>query len=319
MPDLPISGLPAASTPLSGSELVVVVQIGTTCQTPVSSLSLIGPPGPPGPAGPTGPPGPGIDTGMSYNFTAPQTVTSYGLTVQICSNEIYGVQTQPGALIASVITGGFAAMHADNNLASPAIVAKPDPSFGYAAGGFYSPDSNYVATLGNSGASAAALSSPSANIIICDSTDAIAVGMGTCAFQTIRQGVWQGTPIAPSYGGSLPSSSVDLQAAIAAVPSLLTVTAPNDGNSHQYLVGGYLNVTANGGTQSVLLSVTWTDENGNIQTFGVSLGPPGLVQFAPGADITISVSPNTIITLATTLPGTGSVTYDVGGFIGQRS
>ena len=55
MADIKISGLPAATTPLSGTEQIAIVQGAVTKKA--TAADLIGPAGPPGATGPTGPQG----------------------------------------------------------------------------------------------------------------------------------------------------------------------------------------------------------------------------------------------------------------------
>lgn len=88
-----ISEMAAAVTPLSGSELVPVVQSGANKRVAVSALMVAGPAGPQGPAGPMGPQGPkgdadwtkqqavaapltGLNTSLTGNITASDTVLS---------------------------------------------------------------------------------------------------------------------------------------------------------------------------------------------------------------------------------------------------
>lgn len=113
-------------------------------------------------------------------------------------------------------------------------------------------------------------------------------------------------------------TTADLTAQSAAVASVVTATSPNDGNAHQYSIGGYLVITAiSAGT--VTFQLTYTDETATSRT--ANLFPMGLTSAsltATGAfqfpNTTIRVNPNTAITLVTTFAGV-SVTYDVGGFI----
>ncbi len=41
MTDIPISDLPAATLPLTGAELVMLVQNGITCKAPVTALNVL--------------------------------------------------------------------------------------------------------------------------------------------------------------------------------------------------------------------------------------------------------------------------------------
>lgn len=58
MADKKISELAVATTPLSGNELIPVVQSGVNKRITASDLMVAGPPGPQGPVGPIGPQGP---------------------------------------------------------------------------------------------------------------------------------------------------------------------------------------------------------------------------------------------------------------------
>lgn len=122
--------------------------------------------------------------------------------------------------------------------------------------------------------------------------------------------------------GSKPPTTADLTGQTAGVSSVVASTAPNDGSSHQYRLGAYVNITAV--TLDVLvLQATYTDENNAAQT--VSFFPMGLTSANLAStgvfsfpDTTIRVKPNTLITiLANLTTGTGSIAYDVGGNITQ--
>lgn len=115
----------------------------------------------------------------------------------------------------------------------------------------------------------------------------------------------------------------DLLAQTAAVASILSVTAPNDGNKHTYLVGGYITVTAIS-VNTVTLQVIFTDQNSAVQTlsfFGEGLTTAAVstvtsIGFPP---MTIRAKNNTSITVKTVTVGVGSQTYDTGCFIQQIS
>lgn len=101
--------------------------------------------------------------------------------------------------------------------------------------------------------------------------------------------------------------------------SVVTVTSPNDGVSHTYLVGGYITVTAIS-VNTLTLQATYTDETNTSRTqsfFGEGLttaavSTTGGFAFPP---ITVRSYPNTAVTVKTVVAGAGSDTYDVGGFI----
>lgn len=122
-----------------------------------------------------------------------------------------------------------------------------------------------------------------------------------------------------TQNGSIVASG-DLTAQTATVSSVTTVTSPNDGNAHTYLVGAYSIVTAiSAGT--VTVTCTYTDQNNAARTatfFGeglttAAISGTGATGFPP---ITIRTKANTAITLVATFAGV-SITYDVGGFIQQ--
>lgn len=311
MPDLPISGLPAATTPLSGVELVAVVQIGTTCQTPVSSFSLIGPVGPPGP------PGPGIDTGMSYAFTAPQSVAANSFQVDFCDPTdalhvpIGGMTIDNGTVKVTDPNGGF--IQLGYSPGGPLLTGQIiGANFaGSLALSVVSGDGAYQAGFAYQGYQAALFAGVGGEVACCTTSDAIQVFIGTCAFGVIRTGTWNGDPIVPSYGGSYPTVTADLAGQTAGVPSVVTATAPNDGEPHQYRIGCYVN-TLTGATVTVFVS--FTDETNTPQV--VSIEPAGGVNpFQIFPETTILCFPNTAITLTTNV--IGAIPYDVGGSITQ--
>lgn len=133
-----------------------------------------------------------------------------------------------------------------------------------------------------------------------------------------------GTGSSTLIGAGIPQivASADLMGQTGAVASVVAATSPNDGNPHTYSVGAYINVTA------ILVDVaqvqiTYTDENSAAIT--ATFFPQGLTSaniantgdfpFPPN---TIRVKANSLITLKTILTtGTGSITYDVGGYIMQ--
>ena len=71
MADQSISQLPVTTTPLSGSELAVVVQNGITKQTALQNIANLG-----GPAGPVGPQGPTGPTGAAATIQVQSTTTT---------------------------------------------------------------------------------------------------------------------------------------------------------------------------------------------------------------------------------------------------
>jgi hypothetical protein len=107
--------------------------------------------------------------------------------------------------------------------------------------------------------------------------------------------------------------------------SLVSLTSPNDGNKHAYLVSGLIKVTAyTSGT--ITLSVTYTDHGGTSQTENVQLNIVGSGGFNNGASsattfngvpMYITTNPNTTITVKTT--GPFSATYDVFATVLQLS
>jgi hypothetical protein len=124
-----------------------------------------------------------------------------------------------------------------------------------------------------------------------------------------------------AVGGSAIYSPVsfNITGQTAAVSSIGTATAPNDGNSHTYSVGGYLTVTAVA-TNTITLQTTYTDENNNSQTLSfygmgttvAALSATGASNFPP---MTIRVKANATITVKTTTTGIGTQTYDTGCYI----
>lgn len=122
-----------------------------------------------------------------------------------------------------------------------------------------------------------------------------------------------GTALAP-----LIAATNDLLAQTATVSSVVTATSPNDGASHQYQVGAYVDVTAiSAGT--VTVTYTYTDENSTSRTltlFGMGLTTAAVsaTGFTAFPVATIRVKANTAITLVATFAGV-SITYDVGGNI----
>jgi hypothetical protein len=116
--------------------------------------------------------------------------------------------------------------------------------------------------------------------------------------------------------------SNDLTGQTGAVSTVTTLTPPNDGKNRTYSIGAYLNVVAV--TLDVIkVQVTYTDENGTPQT--EDFFPSGLTSSAlstignnPMQSMTIRSAPNNPITIKTILTtGTGSISYDVGGWIQQ--
>lgn len=119
------------------------------------------------------------------------------------------------------------------------------------------------------------------------------------------------------------AASNDLIGQTGAVSSLFspTYTVPNDRNSHTYLTGGYLTVTAVS-VNTITLQVTYTDETNTSRTQsffgeGLTVAAISTVSMTAFPPMTIRCYPNTTITMKTTIVGVGSETYDVGGFLMQ--
>lgn len=113
----------------------------------------------------------------------------------------------------------------------------------------------------------------------------------------------------------------DLTGQTAAVASLITVTVPDDGSAHQYLVGGYITVTAVS-LNAITLAVDYTDETSTARTAtffgeGLTTAAVSTVGAFPFPPMTIRAKQNTTITIKTTVTGIGSETYDVGGWVLQ--
>jgi hypothetical protein len=112
-------------------------------------------------------------------------------------------------------------------------------------------------------------------------------------------------------------TSADATGQTAANTNVLTVTSPNDGNNHQYSIGGYINITAIS-IDVLQFQCRYTDENNVSQTltfFPMGVTSANLATTGPYSfpDTTIRVAPNTTIVfkVAVTVGG-GTVTYDVG-------
>jgi hypothetical protein len=108
----------------------------------------------------------------------------------------------------------------------------------------------------------------------------------------------------------------------AADPSFITVTSPNDGNKHTYLVSGMIKITV-AGSASINLQVAFTDHAGAAQTLNVPLSLAASpinaatsVGFWAGLPIYITVNPNTTISVSTAGTFT-SATYDDAAVIEQ--
>ncbi len=115
--------------------------------------------------------------------------------------------------------------------------------------------------------------------------------------------------------------TANLLARSATVASVLAVTSPNDGSSHQFTVSGYVSITAVS-ADTLVCSVGFTDENGTSRT--VNFIPPGAANgtlsttgFSSFPAVTIRAKDNTAITIAATVSGAGSITYDVGASVCQ--
>lgn len=149
-------------------------------------------------------------------------------------------------------------------------------------------------------------------------------GTGTFTTVSLTAGV---SGILPQANGGTGATSIigalfgtnDLTAQSAAVSSIITATAPNDGVAHQYNVGGYITITAIS-VNTISLQVDYTDETSTSRT--QSFFPEGLTSAAlatTGAfgfpPMTIRAKFNTAITIKTITVGAGSQVYDVGGNI----
>lgn len=149
-----------------------------------------------------------------------------------------------------------------------------------------------------------------------DSTGSVGAS-GNILTSTVTGTAWK-APVAA--GSPFVAAHADLTAQGAAVSSVTTVTAPNDGSSHTYQVGGYVTITAIS-AGSLTLQATYTDETSTSRTqsfFGeglttAALSTTGGFAFPP---MTIRAKQNTAITVLTTFTGV-STTYDVGGVIIQ--
>lgn len=156
----------------------------------------------------------------------------------------------------------------------------------------------------------------------------ITTGTGTLTLSTFTITATGNATVSGTNTGDQTAASLGLYVAATAnllaqtggVATVLAVTSPNDSANHQYVVGGYVNITAVT-LDVVVLQVRYTDENSVTQT--VSFYPMGLTSANLAAtgvysfpNTLIRVAPNTSITLKATLTtGTGSITYDVGGLI----
>lgn len=80
-------------------------------------------------------------------------------------------------------------------------------------------------------------------------------------------------------------------------------------------VGGYVNIISNSGSGRVILTVTYTDENGNSQTQTFSTGMTAGTSSASAPQV-LRVKANTTITIVTTTTGgTFTGTYDAGYYL----
>lgn len=124
----------------------------------------------------------------------------------------------------------------------------------------------------------------------------------------------------PNIGNGAASAllaSGDATAQTASNTSLATTTVPNDAVSHQYIVGGYVTITAVSAA-TIGLRVDYTDETSAARTQTIfptgataSAGATGAFNFPM---VAIRAKFNTAITLKSILTGV-SATYDAGGFI----
>lgn len=98
-----------------------------------------------------------------------------------------------------------------------------------------------------------------------------------------------------------------------AAQTIAIITTPA-GVTNSYEVGGYLDVTAVTVDVAALQAV-FTDENGTSRTV-TPLSGVAATGFSASPTVTIQCAPSTTITLQAALTtGTGSITYDTGGFI----
>lgn len=112
-------------------------------------------------------------------------------------------------------------------------------------------------------------------------------------------------------GGSGIVGSADLTAQTTAASNFVTYTPASTGT---FRVGAYMDVTANSG-YSVVVSVSWNDENGTGRAYTFITGTTSATGFTPGNEIEIRAGTAGNISMNVTLIGAGSVTYDVGGTI----
>lgn len=100
MADVKISALPGAATPLTGDELVPVVQDGVTKNVPASALAgpkgETGPTGPQGIQGETGPVGPAGTTSWDGITDKPTTLAGFGITDAAAAAPVQSVAGKTG-------------------------------------------------------------------------------------------------------------------------------------------------------------------------------------------------------------------------------
>lgn len=156
-------------------------------------------------------------------------------------------------------------------------------------------------------------------------TSAVIQQTGDVSTGLANLGLFSGTPTysAAHFTGVLPApllTTADLTGQTSTVSSVATVTAPNDGSNHQYLVSCYVRVkTVSAGTITVTCNFTDGSSTARTITFfpmGLSTAGISATGFTGFPSITIDSATNSAITLIATFSGV-SVNFDVGGNILQ--
>jgi hypothetical protein len=187
MPDLPISGLPAASTPLSGDELIVVVQTDVTCQTTLGSITL-----------------------TSYSWSEAQIFTGNGANVVIGGPDAaltvpngvllfsysFSIGILPGNLYFEAISpSGGVFIISDSSGVVPVLALISSEITGNAALNAQDFSRYYAATLCTLGGPAGSFHDSTNNVAICDGANALTVTGNVT-------GTWAGDPIPETLGGT---------------------------------------------------------------------------------------------------------------------
>jgi len=289
MPNLKISQLPSATPPLTGTELVPIVQSGQTDKTTVADFALAG-------TGLT-------KSGNTISLTSPVTLTLGGTGASLTASN-GGIPYSTGSALA-ILAGTATAnqLLLSGSSAAPIWSTATYPSSTVNNQLLYSSSANTVAglTTGNNGV----LVTSAGGVPSISSTLPNATQDNITRLNTITSGTWNGSVVGSTYGGTgvnngsstitlagslttsgansltlttsgdtnvtLPTSGTLITSSVTSLPSLVTVNTITSGTWNGSVVGStYGGTGVNNGSNTITLAGNLTTSGANSLTLTTS-------------------------------------------------